>query len=293
MTIVATGNNLTTDKIQPGWTVVTDGFGLVTASATYKLDWAASAAALTARGTAFGQAGYTYLKAHKASISFDNLQYQTVKVDYVGIDPTVNSGTRTNPNTSAANGLTAENITTHPNFFTAATGYGGTALAGLPADFGGAYNDSTLGPPVTVISQAAGPNFGKPVVVPSCEGNYGACFETGMGGRFIGFVDPDYPDIYGKTQYLARTTTYSGVCYYNNASFVQALYLLLGTATDSNSWGGSFPLIPSWGPTGEGIYGNQNLLSQINVEEYGSLFKVMYEIRYSKEGWPPDVYVNI
>jgi hypothetical protein len=293
MTIVATGNNLTTDKIQPGWTVVTDGFGLVTASATYKLDWAVSAASLTARGTAFGQAGYTYLKAHKASVSFDSLQYQTVKVDYVGIDPTINSGTRTKPNTSAANGLTAENITTHPNFFTAATGYGGTALAGLPADFGGAYNDSTLGPPVTVISQAAGPTFGKPVVVPSCEGNYGACFETGMGGRFIGFVDPDYPDIYGKTQYLARTTTYSGVCYYNDATFVQALYLLLGKATATNSWGASFPLIPAWGPTGAGLYGNTNLLSQINVEEYGSLYKVMYEIRYSVEGWPFDVYINI
>ena len=293
MTIVATGNNLTTDKIQPGWTVVTDGFGLVTASATYKLDWAASAAALTARGTAFGQAGYTYLKAHKASISFDNLQYQTVKVDYVGIDPTVNGGNRTNPNTSAANGLTAENITSHPNFFTAAEGYGGTALAGLPADFGGAYNDSTLGPPVTVISQEEGPNLGKPVVVPSCEGNYGACFETGMGGRFIGFVDPDYPDIYGKTQYLARTTTYSGVCYYSDASFVQALYLLLGSATATNQWGSEFPLIPAWGPTGVGTHGNQNLLSQVNVEEYGSLFKVMYEIRYSKEGWPLDVYVNI
>ena len=293
MTIVATGNNLTTDKIQPGWTVVTDGFGLVTASATYKLDWAASTAALTARGTAFGQAGYTYLKAHKASISFDNLQYQTVKVDYVGIDPTVNGGNRTNPNTSAANGLTAENITSHPNFFTAASGYGGTALAGLPGDFGGAYNDSTLGPPVTVISQEEGPNLGKPVVVPSCEGNYGACFETGMGGRFIGFVDPDYPDIYGKTQYLARTTTYSGVCYYSDASFVQALYLLLGSATATNQWGSEFPLIPAWGPIGAGTHGNQNLLSQVNVEEYGSLFKVMYEIRYSKEGWPLDVYVNI
>ena len=293
MTIVATGNNLTTDKIQPGWTVVTEGFGLVTASATYKLDWAASTASLTARGTAFGQAGYTYLKAHKASISFDNLQYQTVKVDYVGIDPTVNGGNRTNPNTSAANGLTAENITSHPNFFTAATGYGGIALAGLPADFGGAYNDSTLGPPVSVISQEEGPNLGKPVVVPSCEGNYGACFETGMGGRFIGFVDPDYPDIYGKTQYLARTTTYSGVCYYSDASFVQALYLLLGSATATNQWGSEFPLIPAWGPIGAGTHGNQNLLSQVNVEEYGSLFKVMYEIRYSKEGWPLDVYVNI
>jgi len=288
MALVPTGDNLTTDKIQPGWTYVTDGFGLVTASATYKLDWAASPAALIARGTAFGFAGFTYLKAHKASVSHDSLQYQTVKVDYVGIDPTVNGGVMTNANTSVANGLTAENITAHPNFFTAASGYGGLPLAGLPSDFGGAYDDSTLGPPVTVINATTG----KPVVVPSCEGYNGACFETGAGGRFIGFVDPEYPDIYGKTQYLARTTTYSGTIYTTSQSYVQALYALLGTATSSNSWG-IFTLIPAWGPTGAGTYGNQNLLSQVNVEEYGALYKVLYEIRYSKEGWPPDVYQNI
>lgn len=288
MALVPTGDNLTTDKIQPGWTYVTDGFGLVTASATYKLDWAADPSALIARGTAFGFAGFTYLKAHKASVSHDSLQYLTVKVDYVGIDPTVNGGVMTNANTSVANGLTAENITAHPNFFTAASGYGGLPLAGLPSDFGGAYDDSTLGPPVTVINATTG----KPVVVPSCEGYNGACFETGAGGRFIGFVDPEYPDIYGKTQYLARTTTYSGTIYTTSQSYVQALYALLGTATSSNSWG-IFTLIPAWGPTGAGTYGNQNLLSQVNVEEYGALYKVLYEIRYSKEGWPPDVYQNV
>jgi hypothetical protein len=198
----------------------------------------------------------------------------------------------TTANTSVANGLTAENITTHPNFFTAATGYGGLPLAGLPSDFGGAYDDSTLGPPVTVIAVAPSPNAGKPVVVPSSQGYNGACFETGMGGRFIGFVDPDVPELYGKTQYLARTTTYSGVIYTSSSSFVQALYALLGTATAGNSWG-VFQLIPAWGPTGTGDFGNQNLLSQVNVEEFGLLYKVLYEIRYSKEGWPPDVYVNI
>ncbi|MCH9838827.1 hypothetical protein K0U83_24390 [bacterium] len=288
MALVSTGNALATPYLQPGYTLTSDGFGLVTCSATYKVDWTASVA-ITSRGTAFPIAGLTYLKAHKSSQSYDALEYKTIKVDYVGIDPTINGGVRTNPNTTVANGLTAENITTHPNFFTHASGYTPGALAGLPADFGGLYDDSTLGPPVSVISATTG----KPVVVPSSEGYNGACFETGMGGRFIGFVDPDVPELYGKTQYLARTTTYSGVAYYNDASFVQALYLLLGTATGTNSWGASFPLIPSWGPTGTGIHGKQNLLSQINVEEYGTLFKVMYEIRYSKEGWPPDVYVNI
>ena len=291
MALVSTGNVLAAEMLQPGYTLTSDGFGLVTCSATYKVDWTAPVA-VTARGTPFPVAGLTYLKAHKSSQSYDSLEYKTIKVDYVGIDPTIGGGVRTNANTSVANGLTAENITSHPNFFEAAPGYGGSPLAGLPSDFGGMYPDSTLGPPVTVISQAPGPNFGKPVVVPSSEGYNGACFETGMGGRFIGFVDPEVPDVYGKTQYLARTTTYSGVIYTTSVSDVQALYALLGTATGTNAWG-VFQLIPAWGPTGTGDFGKQNLLSQINVEEYGTLYKVMYEIRYSKEGWPPDVYVNI
>lgn len=287
MALISTGNVLAAEVLQPGYTFQSDGFGLVTGSATYKLDKAA-AVTMTIRGTAFPNYPFTYTKAHKSSQSIDALDFQTIKVDYVGIDPTINGGVMTNANTSAANGLTAENITTHPNFFTAATGYGGMPLAGLPSDFGGAYNDSTLGP----LVNAKNVDTGQVVVVPSSEGYNGACFESGMGGRFIGFVDPEYPDIYGKTQYLSRTTTYSGTIYTTAQGYVQALYALLGTATATNSWG-IFTLIPAWGPIGAGIHGNTNLLSQVNVEEYGSLFKVMYEIRYSKEGWPPDVYINI
>lgn len=288
-TQVSVGNSLAGWEIQPGWNVMYDGFGLVTSTTTYKADWSASPSAFV-RGTAHPDAAYSFLKAHKHSMTFDNLRYATAKVDYVGIDPAI-GGVRTLANTSVANGLTAENITTHPNFFEKPAGFSVGPIAGLPSDFGGAYDDSTLGPPVTVIA-VGGPNVGKPVVVPSSEGYNGACFETGEGGRFIGFVDPSVPYLYGKTQYLAKTTTYSGVIYTTSQSDVQALYALLGTATGTNSWG-IFQLIPAWGPKGMGDYGKQNLLSQINVEEYGSLYKVIYEIRYSKEGWPPEVYVNI
>lgn len=288
MAQVAKGKTLLTAEIQPGWTVQSDGFGLITSTTTYKADIAAPITSFE-RGQPHPDVFYSYLKAHKYQISWDNLRYKTIKVDYVGIDPDV--GVRTLANTSVANGLTAENITSHPNFFEQAAGFTVGPLAGLPADFGGLYDDSTLGPPVTVIA-VGGPNVGKPVVVPSSEGYNGACFETGMGGRFIGFVDPTVPYLFGKTQYLAKTTTYSGVIYTTSQSDVQALYALLGTATGSNSWG-IFQLIPAWGPTGMGTYGKQNLLSQINVEEYGALYKVIYEIRYSKEGWPPDVYANI
>jgi len=287
MALISTGNVLSSEVLQPGFTFQSDGFGLITGTATYRVDKTAGIP-ISIRGTAFPQAPYAYTKAHKSSHTTDALEYMTIKVDYVGIDPTIGGGVMTQANTAVANGLTAENITTHPNFFTAATGYGGVPLAGLPADFGGAYTDSPLGPPVTVLNVVTQ----KPVVVPSSVGYNGACFETGAGGRFIGFVDPGYPDLYGKTQYLARTTTYSGTIYTTSQAYVQALYALLGTATSTGSWG-IFNLIPAWGPTGTATYGNKNLLSQVNVEEFGSLYKVMYEIRYSPEGWPLDVYINI
>jgi hypothetical protein len=287
MARIDTGNSLATDILQPGWTSTSDGFGLIVINATFKSDANSGSFAPFVRGTAFPGAGYSFCKSHKGSISWDALGIATLKVDYVGIDPAV-GGVRTVPNTSVANGLTAENITSHPNFFNAAAGYSGGPLAGLPGNFGGAYDDSTLGPPVSRINV----DTGRPVTVPSCEGYNGACFETGEGGRFIGFVDPDYPELYGKTQYLARTTTMSGIMYTTSSSDVQALYALLGSATSSNSWG-VFNLIPTWAPVGSGAYGNMNLLSQINVEEYGLLYKVMYEIRYSKEGWPANVYANI
>jgi hypothetical protein len=272
------GAALGVNLLQPGWSIQSDGFGLNTASATFKVN-AADAPAINVRGQSFPKTGYEYLKAHKSSISYDALGLATMRVDYVGIDPTVNDGSRTNPNTSVANGLTSENITAHPNFFVKAEGSGflGPIAGAAP------------------YSQDAPDNFAPNVNgAPAYLGLNGACFEKKNGGRFIGFVNPTYPQYFGKTQYLAATTTYSGTVYYSNAAFVQALYLLLNTATSSNGWGSSYPLIPSWGPTGTGLFGNnQNLLSQVNVEEFGSLYKVNYEIRYSKVGWERDVYVNI
>lgn len=288
MARVQKGNNLTADILQSGWTTTSDGFGLIVLNATFKSDANTGTFAPFVRGASFPGPGYTYCKAHKGSIVWESLGIATLKVDYVGIDPSINSGVRTNANTSVANGLTGENITSHPNFFASAGGYTVGPIAGLPTDFGGNYEDSTLGPPVTVTNVVTK----KPVVVPSSEGYNGACFETGKGGRFIGFVDPTVPFLFGKTQYLATTTTYSGVMYTTSVTDVQALYALLGSATATNSWG-VFKLIPDWGPIGTGTWGKKNLLSQINVEEYGLLYKIMYEIRYSKEGWPPLVYPNI
>lgn len=293
MAIVITGDPLTTALLQPGWTVVADGFGLNTSTTIYKVDTTFDVDAFVVKGSAHPDPVYSYLKLDKWKISWDALDIATLTVDYVGLDPAINSGVRSNPNTSSANGLTTESLTTHPNFFVADAFFTTGPIAGV------SYSQSDLGPlveiknPVDYVTQVI---LGKTVIISKKQsyiGNNGACFESENGGRFIGFVDPAHPNFFGKTNYLTKTTTYSGTMYSTVLGDVQALLALLNSATDTNSWG-IFVLLPAWAPVGVGSGGgNVNLLSQVNVEEFGSLYKISYEVRYSKVGWHSSVYTNI
>jgi hypothetical protein len=285
MARIDNGNALTTAMLQPGWTVVADGFGLNTSTTVYKVDFTFDIDAFVVKGTAHPDPAYTYLKLDKWKISWDALGVGTLTVDYVGIDTAINSGVRTNPNISSANGLTTENITTHPNFF--------VGIAGV------SYTQSPLGPlveikdPADYVTQVI---TGKTVIISKKQsyiGLNGACFESEVGGRFIGFVDPTYPNLYGKTNYLTKTSTYSGVLYTTNIAYVTYLLGVLNCASATRDWG-AITLLPLWAPIGTGSGGgNVNLLSQVNVEEYGSLYKIMYEIRFSAVGWINLVYPNV
>lgn len=276
MALIEKGNPLTSPVTLASWTYNRDPFGLGTSTTKYKCDHTVDIATTFARGTDHPDATYSFLKANSYSVSWDALGIATVTVDYVGIPPSVNGGTRTNANTSNANGLTAENITSHPNFFTNEAPFP-LAIAGIPP--------FTQDDPDNLAPMVNG--------APAYLGANGSCFEKENGGRFIGFVNPAFDSLYGKTQYLATTSTYSGVVYYSNVAFVQGLLALLNTATATNSWGSEYPLLPAWAPIGTATWGNKNLLSQVNVEEFGALYKVNYEIRYAKSGWDSLTYVNI
>ena len=282
MAIVNTGATLVAPILQSGWTVVSDGFGLHTSVSVYKADYTSALTAFLAKGTAHPDPAYTYLKIDKWRISWDALDMATVTVDYVGIDPSFNGGLFTNPNTSGANGLASEPLTSHPAFFTlpSGSGYAG-AIAGT-----GPYTQSSTGPMVMSKTTPSKPER-------SYMGSNGACFESAVGGRFIGFVDPTYPSLYGKTNYLATTTSYSGVMYFTVEATVLSLLGYLNKATATTSWG-AFDLLPDWAPVGTAAgVGHKNLLSQVNVEQYGALYKVTYEIRFATAGWDAFVYVNV
>jgi hypothetical protein len=235
-------------------------------------------------------------------VTYDSLGVATITVDYIGIDNTVNGGLYTNPQVTAANGLTSENITTNPNFFT----NGGDGFDGVIA--GTSYTMSPLGPMVEIKDVAdfvqvnlnnnsdGTPQFGKFYKKQSYIGENGACFESSNGGRFIGFVNPAFKHFYGKTNYLAPQASFSGHFYTTENTEVQNMVSYLGTTSRDNDWSSVLPpIIPDYAGTNwvssaaSGSF-NQLLLSQVNVEDYGSLYKVNYEVRYNVQGWTDKVY---
>jgi hypothetical protein len=289
------GNPLTAPVLQPGSKLSNDGYGLLTATCVWKAN--------KDNDLSVGNRGSTCpingsLSAHKFAVSYDNLGMATITVDYIGIDETVNGGVYTNPEVGASNGLTSENITTNPNFFTS----GGDGYDGVIAGAAGSYTQSPIGPLVEIksvsdyITVITGSTIVKVNKKQSYVGLNGACFEEANGGRFIGFVDPQYKHFYGKTNYLAPQSSFSGHFYTTEASEVHNMMDYLGTTSRDNDWSSVLPrIIPnyagtSWVSSAANGSFNQLLLSQVNVQDYGLLYKVNYEVRYSVVGWHDKVY---
>jgi len=295
------GNDLSAPKQQPGAKLSDDGYGVLTATVVWKADKTNDLSVGT-RGSSCPIGPSGVLAAHKYGVVYDALGLATITVDYIGLDPNVNGGVYSNPQVGASNGLTSENITTNPNFFSS----GGDGYYGVIA--GTSYAQDPIGPmveiksPADFVSVVIGANSdGTPITglfnkKQSYVGLNGACFEDVNGGRFIGFVDPYFKHFYGKTNYLAPTTSFSGHFFTSEDTEVQNVTSYLGTTSRDNDWSGVLPkIVPdyagtSWVSSADNGAFNQLLLSQVSVEDYGLLYKVNYEVRYSVQGWSDSVY---
>ena len=289
------GDELSTPVQQPGSKLSNDGYGLLTATVVWKAN-SDNDLSVGNRGSTCPIGPSGALAAHKFGVTYDNLGIATITVDYIGIDPTINEGLYTNPQVSTSNGLTSENITTNTNFFDA----GGDGYDGVIA--GRSYTQSPLGPLVEIknpsdyINIITGSTIIKVNKKQSYIGENGACFEDENGGRFIGFVNSNFKHLYGKTNYLAPQSSFSGHFYTSEESEVTNMLSYLGTTSSDNDWFGVLPLIvpeyagTTWTSSVENGEYNQLLLSQVNIEDYGLLYKVNYEVRYSVQGWSDKVY---
>ena len=268
------GNALSTAMLQPGAKFQTDGYGLVTGTLVFKEDQGGSSAFL-ARGSACPISAFSFTKVHKATTSHDALGLATYTVDYVGISAADGvSSSLTKSQVTGSQGLTSENITAHPNFFELATGFSGTPIAGV--------GTGTLATPAYTAKTDVTPT--------EYEGNNGSRFAAVTGNKFLGFKVAANKTLYGKTNYLAPQTSFAGHFYTTVEATVQGMLARVGKTSGTNQFN-SVALLPSYAGTTFTVGGlNQLLLAQVSVEDYASLYKVTYEVRFNRDGYNASVY---
>jgi hypothetical protein len=263
---------------QPGAKLVSDGYGLLTATVVWKGPPATLLSSVCNRGGTCPLD--SNLKSHKYTLSYDALGLGVATVDYVGIDASYYSGTRTEPQVGGSQGLSSEHISTHPNFFALATGFTGSPIAGVGSG-------TTTTPNFPVVTEGG---------ITEYYGNNGSRFSAPEGNKFLGFKKAQYAGFYGKTNYLAPQTSFSGHFYTTSTTNITNLRDRVGKTSGSNQFA-SIPLVPSYvgavfeigtAPNTK----NQLLLAQLSFEDFGSLYKVTYEVRYNREGYEPAVYAT-
>jgi len=286
MAVNKKGNALTTAVQQTNCNVTNDGYGLLTSTVNWQGDLAGIP---VLKGSDHPE--FSFMKAWKIQREFTTTSRIEYKVDYVGIcteaDGEAESpgqwteATNTIANISGAASLASEGITSHPNFFD------GTVPEGLdPEDFMIAgHGTGTGSAPVYPAST---------LVTGEYVGMKGAHFKkVGTTYQFTGFKDPNsiYRGYYGKSNYLAATTGLSGIIYTSSDAVVQKFIENVGHSSLENGWTGGPLLVPNFmGEYWEGANGAQLLLSGVNFEQYGHIYKCSYQIRINMEGWPRAVY---
>lgn len=280
MALVKNGNPLTTKWVQPGGSYTNDGYGLMTARATYYVDKAVGG---TAVATGQVHPDYSDFYVHKFSLSKGALEIDTIEAEYVGVNSTV--GVRTLPNVTASHGLTSEHITTHPNFFGPTSPYT-VAIAG---------NGTTFTSSPIITDEKVG-------------GVFGAHFKgtTTNAGNFTGFKDSSTAAkqyYYGKTHYLSPITSFSGTIYTTQTADIGKIRDAIGKTSGSNIFD-TIKLLPDHLGTNfkvslKGTDRNMLLLSQASFEDYcvpigaaPKVIKINYELRYNREGYPAEVYLS-
>jgi hypothetical protein len=287
MAVIKKGNPLTTAVQQKNCNVTNDGYGLLTSTVVWQGDIEGNPVLKLS-----DHPEYPFMKAWKIQREYGSTKRVEYKVDYVGICTEVAAGeegagdwieaTNTIANISGAASLQSEGITSHPNFFYATSGTPPAPdTSKMIAGYGTGTQSVPVYPPSTLVS-------GEYV------GLNGAHFKkVGTTYQFTGFKDPNatYRAFYGKSNYLAPTTGISGIIYTSSDAVVQKFLANVGHSTSEQGWYAGPKLIPDFvGTNFEGGFGGQVLLSNVNFEQYGAVYKCSYQIRINKEGWPTQVY---
>jgi len=293
-TLLKYGNDLVDPIVIPGWTVDIDGYGLVQSQVKFgwSTDYKAAFSSLFYRGADHPDSAYSYLKMVKANMVYGKGGVLNITADYIGIDPDINAGLRTNPVMQMTGSSASEDITHHPNFYKInCTSIGGaTPLAGAPPAAGGFETSTTLNP-------------NRALWTPRVQ-NTGATNNC----QFVAFLpaqkDTEPVNIkagvksYYKPQNTLRMTRYIAeeVEALSNASYVgwftDGSYFGMPTAyTELSGDGGSYPGKLNYTSEYEAKVSRSYLVTACSVEQFGTIYKVTTDFMLSGiTGWDPDIY---
>jgi hypothetical protein len=306
-TRIGYGNNLITPIAQPGWQVEADGFGLLQAQVKFK--WTNSQitnfTTVFAKGTTFqslvgeiAPSNLSQLRVWKANYVYEKADTITVTADFCGIDPSVNSGTKTITQVVMSGSTASEPIEHHPNFLVV------NSPTGLPP-----MNKVLAGfPPASGWDKEITTNPNRALWTPKVVSG-GAI----QGQQFVGFLPNQEISEYeagninikaGIKNYYKPANTLRCLFYVNNEATAVAFASYVGWNTNGNLYG----LPDSYKGLATGQYGGSFLytalyLSKINrgflitscsVEQFGGIWKVTADLMLSGiSGWDPDIYPQI
>ena len=256
---VTKGKSLEFVQLQPGWSIENDGFGLLTCSAHYVGSHGNDAGTTAGDGKKglelAPMRGQAFTKdgrlfCHRASSSMNSNGMAVITAEYVGIE----DGNMTRPQVTGHGSMSTEPIATHPKFET----FAGTVASPLNG----------------AVFRADG-SFDK--------------FGEHTGGR----------DKYGVKSYLNPGFVINGFFYCSSIGVAASLKGAMGQSSDTgffnniNLLGDLSGIGPSWNGVGNFQAPNESpqlLLTGINLEFYGILVKVGYEITFATQGWDVDLY---
>lgn len=291
--IIKYGNDLVIPKVQPGWTIESDGFGMLQSTVMFKMARANMGflTYLFPRSSPHPDSQYQQLKLWRVGATTEEGDVVNVRAEYCGLASQVLERGYSEPQVQMTGAAASESIQAHPNFIRincTSLGEPGTIspLAGYPPQ-GGGLNSDNPNRPFWAIQQGAGGNLNNI--------------------QFIGFLpnqteDDISPNIKaGIKSYYKPQTTLRVLIYFNSEQAALDRASLVGWVTDGDSFylPAGYKQLATGGYSGTFYYTDEwnekihksFLVTNCSVELFGTLYKVTADLMLSGiSGWDKDLY---
>jgi len=296
------GNDLLLKTLQPGWTVESDGFGLLQSRCIFKMDLAevidVFAYSQFKRGDRHPYLdSYPTLKLYKASYVTDQNGVATVTAEYCGVDYFQHPDGITTTQCAMVGSSASEDIAHHPNFIRSncTSGGLGAALAGPPnGSPNGLYNNALWTPVTnTVVSyqQFVGfaPSQTDDVTKINIKAGVKSYYKPQITVRVLFYVQKDEE---ATTQAVALNyASYVGWVTDGSLFNLPIPFVRLTKGPDeAGGYDGSFEYEEKY----EDLIRRDFLVTNCSVELFGTTCKITADLMLSGiSGWDKDIYPKV